>query len=131
MPSQQATGEIGGPGRRALVAATDPATLRRCRDILEGFGLTVTAVDSGIGAVVAARDSLPDLILIDGQLRDVPGREAIRWLRSNPELVSIPIIVLSMNAKDDAIPAVAPSDLLLRRPVPPETLRRMIREVLK
>ena len=79
-------------------------TLRFCRDALKSSGFAVDAVDSGIAAVVAAREDLPDLIFVDVQLRDVPGREAIRWLRSNPALQSTPIIVLTTNAEDDAVP---------------------------
>jgi CheY-like chemotaxis protein len=37
----------------------------------------VDAVDSGVAAVMAARENKPDLILMDLQLRDVAGREAI------------------------------------------------------
>jgi len=43
-------------------------------------------VDTDIAAVVAAREELPDLILLDIQLRDVPGHEAIKWLRSTAAL---------------------------------------------
>src|SRR5476651_252349 len=63
--------------RRALVVEAEPTTLRLCRDALESSGFVVDAVDSGIAAVVAAREALPDVIVMDLQLRDVPGREAI------------------------------------------------------
>ena len=92
------------PARRALVVGADSATLQLCRDALENSGFAVDAVDSGIAAVVAARESPPDLVLMDVQLRDVPGREAIVWLRSNPALQSTPIIVLATNAEDDVVP---------------------------
>ena len=89
--------------RRALVVGVDPATLRFCRDALESAGFAVHAVDTGIAAVVAAREELPDLILLDIQLRDVPGREAIKWLRSIAALRSTPIVVLTAEAEDDAV----------------------------
>jgi DNA-binding response OmpR family regulator len=83
------------PARRALVVGADSATLQRCRDALESSGFAADAVDSGIAAVVAARESPPDLVLVDVQLHDVPGREAIGWLRSNPALQLTPIIILT------------------------------------
>ena len=116
---------------RALVVGADPVTLRFCRDALKCSGFAVDAVDSGIAAVVAAREDLPDLIFVDVQLRDVPGREAIRWLRSNPALQSTPIIVLTTNAEDDAAPGLARPDPSLLKPVSLAALRRVIREVLE
>jgi len=90
------------PLRRALVVEAEPVTLQLCRDTLENSGFVVDAVESGIAAVVSAREGLPDVIVMDVQLRDVPGREAIAWLRSNPALRSTPIIVLTANAEDEA-----------------------------
>ena len=116
--------------RRALVVEADPVTLRLCRDVLESSGFLVDAVDSGIAAVVAARKGRPDLILMDMQLRDVPGGEAVAWLRSNPALRSTPIIVLAANAGDDAALA-AGLGAALRKPLSPATIRRAIHEVLK
>jgi CheY-like chemotaxis protein len=87
-------------------------------------------VDSGIAAVVAARESPPDLVLVDVQLRDVPGREAIVWLRSNPALQSTPIIVLATNAEDDVVPTFPRAYASLPKPVSPAAIRRTIREVL-
>jgi two-component system, cell cycle response regulator DivK len=101
------TASCGLPPGRALVVGADSATLQLCRDALESSGFAADAVDSGIAAVVAARESPPDLVLVDVQLRDVPGREAIGWLRSNPALQSTPIIALTTNAEDDAVPTVA------------------------
>ena len=116
---------------RALVVGADPVTLRFCRDALKSSGFAVDAVDSGIAAVVAAREDLPDLIFVDVQLRDVPGREAIRWLRSNPALQSTPIIVLTTNAEDDAVPDLTRPGPSLLKPVSLAALRRVIREVLE
>jgi CheY-like chemotaxis protein len=116
--------------RRALVVGADSAT-QLCRAFLESSGFVTDAVDSGIAAVVAARESPPDLVLVDVQLRDVPGCEAIGWLRSNPALQSTRIIVLTINAEDDAVPTLARPYALLPKPVSPAAIRRTIREVLE
>jgi CheY-like chemotaxis protein len=116
--------------RRALLVEAEPITLGLCRDFLEGAGFVVDAVDTGIAAVVAAREAIPDLILVDLQLRDVPGREAISWLRSNPALRSTPIIIITTNVEDNADVAATHADASLRRPVSPIMIQRTIREVL-
>jgi DNA-binding response OmpR family regulator len=119
------------PTRRALVVGADSATLQLCRDALESSGFAADTVGSGIAAVVAARETPPDLVLVDVQLRDVPGCEAIGWLRSNPALQSTPIIVLTTNAEDDVVPTLARPYASLPKPVSPAAIRRTIREVLE
>ncbi|MFI5017885.1 MAG: response regulator, partial [Dongiales bacterium] len=117
--------------QRALVAVVDSAPLRLFRTVLEDLGFEIEAVDSGIGAVMAARERCPDLILVDMQLRDVPGREAVEWLRSNPALKSTPVIILAANSEDEADAASMLPGVLLRKPVSPVTVRRAIRGVLE
>jgi CheY-like chemotaxis protein len=117
--------------RRALVVEAEPATLRMCRDVLESYGFVVDAVDSGIAALVAARQGLPELILMGLQLRDVPGREAIGWLRSNPALRATPIIVLTTAAECDADLSATRPGASLRKPLSPSMIQHTIREVLE
>jgi CheY-like chemotaxis protein len=119
------------PKRRALVVEADPAMLRCCRDILERSGFVVDAATSGIAAVVSARDRQPDLILMNLQLPDVPAREAVGWLRSNPALQSTPIIVLKATAADDADFAAAGPIAFLRKPISTLTIQSAIRQFLK
>jgi two-component system, cell cycle response regulator DivK len=119
-----------GAVRRALIAEADPATLHRCRDVLETAGFEVDAVDSGVAALVAARKRLPDLILIALQLRDVPGREVIGWFRSDPALRATPIIALASDAEDEAASAATRPDASLRKPLSSGSIRRAIHELL-
>jgi CheY-like chemotaxis protein len=81
-----------------------------------------------IAAVVTARRILPDLILVDEQLRDVPGRDAVLWLRSNPELRSTPIIVLTMGAGGASI---AMPGALVQKPASLGSIQQVIQEVMK
>ena len=131
METPSLTVSSGVPARRALVVGVDSATLQLCRDALESSGFAADAVDSGIAAVVTARESPPHLVLVDVQLRDVFGCEAIGWLRSNPALRSTPIIVLTTNAEDDVVPTLARPYASLPEPVSTAAIRRTIREVLE
>jgi|KBSSwiStaDraftv2_1062776.scaffolds.fasta_scaffold789977_2 CheY-like chemotaxis protein len=116
--------------RRALIVAADTATHHVCRAALETSGLAVDGVDSGVAALMAAREARPDLIVIDQQLRDVSGQEAIAWLRSNPALRATPIIALTTVADDaTALAAIAPG-AALRKPLSPLAMRRAIRAAL-
>jgi len=59
----------GMASRRALVVAADMATHRLCRAALETSGLAVDGVDSGMAALMSAREARPVLIVIDQQPR--------------------------------------------------------------
>jgi len=116
--------------RRALVVEAELATMRQCREILEKCGFVVDVVETGIEAVISARSEHFDLILVDLQLRDVPGREAIEWLRSNPALRATPIIVLTASPGDDAdLKAFEPA-AALRKPITLPATRRAIDQLL-
>jgi CheY-like chemotaxis protein len=86
-------------------------------------------VDSGIAAIVAARENQFDVIFVDTQLRDVPGHEAIRWLRSSSAPQSTPIVVLNAEADDGADLAFTRQNPALRKPVSVAAIRRTIHEL--
>lgn len=97
-----------------------------CREVLGAYGYTVEAVDSGIGAVVAVRRHVPQLIVIDLQLRDVTGREALGWLHSNPALLMTPVVMVTEGADDRAKEAELPWGIALRRPLTRDAIRRAV-----
>lgn len=114
-----------GGARRALIAATDKVAGGICRSALEACSWEVVVVDSGVAAVIAARQTIPTMIFMDLQLRDVPGREAVGWLRSNPELTDVPIILIAGGAEDDDEIAVIHPSALLRKPVNRREVERL------
>jgi len=105
----------------------EPRLLRLCRDVLAAEGFTVDAVDSGIGALVTVRERRPDLVLIDLQLRDVPGREAAGWLRADPALQGTPIIIVVGGGETGQLMPAAEPGTILRSSLSRETIRRALR----
>jgi CheY-like chemotaxis protein len=128
---QRGTTGLNHSRLRALVAVVEPAALKLFRAVLEDSGFEIDTVDSGIGAVIAAREHHPDVILMDLQLRDVPAREAVEWLRSNPGLQSTPIIILTAKSDEKLYTAAILPGALLRKPVSPMAIRRAISGVLE
>jgi CheY-like chemotaxis protein len=57
----------------------------------------VTAMQGRL-AVDLARQHLPDLVLLDLNLPDIPGREVLQWLQAEPGLEAIPVVILSADA---------------------------------
>lgn len=116
-------------GRRAILVDCDPVSLRLCREILERLGFTIERVDSGVAAVVAARGQVPDLILMDVQLRDATASETIGWLRSNQPLKSVPIVILGI-ADGPRLPTKDTHALVgIGKPVSSAAIERAVRSL--
>jgi len=118
-----------GARRSALVVASDAVARSVCRLALEACNWEVEIVDSGVAAVVAARRDAPAIIIIGLQLRDVPGREALGWLRSNPDLDGVPVVVIAGGSEDDDEVGRLAANALLRRPVTQQAVRRVVDSV--
>jgi len=87
-------------------------------------------VDNGVAAVSSTRQTQPDLIIMDLQLRDSPGLEVIQWLRSNLTLMPTPVIVLSTYASDVSCSKSWGVDVVLLKPVTSAVIENAIRDLL-
>lgn len=117
-------------GRRCgLIVSPDVALRRKCCDSLEGAGFLVEVAESGFDAVVAARDVRPNFIFVDMTLPDVPAGDAVAWLRANPLLHAVPIVVLAATSDDEFEIAALFPDAILRKPVSSEMIVRTIVDV--
>lgn len=65
---------------------------------LKRLGFDVAIAADGLEAILVARDSQPDVILMDMSLPNVDGWSATRTLKSDPATRTIPIIALTAHA---------------------------------
>jgi DNA-binding response OmpR family regulator len=79
-----------------MVVEDEPKIRDLLRSYLEHDGLDVVTTGSGAEAITLARDTAPDLILLDLRLPDVPGEEVAREVRA---VSQTPIMMLT--AKTD------------------------------
>jgi two-component system cell cycle response regulator DivK len=81
--------------------------------------------------VAAARESRPDLVIMDIQLPKLSGLEATRQLSSAPETRHIPVIVITSFALagDEQKAKDAGAAAYLAKPYSPRELMQMIREL--
>lgn len=93
------------------------------RIILEGEGYEVVEAHHGAVALERAEESQPDLVVTDLMMPVMGGRELIDRLRSNSELASIPILVLSSNGNLVA----GAADAALGKPFDPDALVERVR----
>jgi len=65
------------------------------RDLLAHSSYRLIEATDGEAGVAAARERLPDLIIMDIQLPEVSGLEVTKWLKDDPDLRSIPVIAVT------------------------------------
>jgi two-component system OmpR family response regulator len=89
--------------RRRILVVDDEAAIRDLLSTaLRYTGYDVTTAQTGAGALQAAADTSPDLIVLDVMLPDIDGFEVCRRLRADTDFV--PVIFLSArDAEDDRV----------------------------
>jgi signal transduction histidine kinase len=89
------------PGGRILLA-DDNADMRDYVGRLLREHWTVEAVADGKAALEAARRHVPDLVLADVMMPGLDGFELLRALRADPRTSTVPVILLSARAGEEA-----------------------------
>jgi two-component system alkaline phosphatase synthesis response regulator PhoP len=83
-----------------LVVDDDQEVVRLMRAYLEQAGYDVLVAYDGETAVHQLRREKPDLMLLDLMLPDRDGYDITRLVRSDPNLASLPIIMLTARVED-------------------------------
>ena|SRR5579864_4712591 len=82
-------------GELVLIVEDNDRNLELVQDILELRGFrTITAMSAALG-IDLARQHVPDLVLMDIQLPDCDGVEALRQLRADEVTHAIPVVALT------------------------------------
>lgn len=104
------------PLKKVLVIDDEQAILEVLREILEGEGYSVVAMDNGEYLERLPVHDMPDLILLDVLLSGRDGRELVRYLKTQKETREIPVIMISAHptARESALAAGA--DLFIAKP---------------
>ena len=118
--------------KRILVVEDQEDNRRILRDLLSGAGFDLIEAENGEEAVASAQASRPDLILMDIQLPLLDGYEATRRIKADPDLKSIPIIVVTSYALsgDEEKARLAGCDAYVAKPFSPRQLLAKVKEYL-
>ncbi|MGH7164854.1 MAG: response regulator, partial [Nitrospiraceae bacterium] len=79
-----------------LVVDDDPMALELMEAVLGPEGFTVLKARSGADGMILARESRPDLIVLDLLMPDMDGFQVLDELRHDPSTAHIPIVILTM-----------------------------------
>jgi two-component system, cell cycle response regulator DivK len=87
-------------GECVLIVEDNEKNMKLVRDILRAMGYEPLEATTGEQALVVAAESAPSLVLMDIQLPDLDGAEALRRLRSDERTAGIPVLALTAQAME-------------------------------
>lgn len=85
-------------GVQILVVEDNEKSMKLLRDVLQATGYRTLEATTGRRAVELAAEHRPDLVLMDIQLPDIDGVEALGRLRADERTASIPVFALTAQA---------------------------------
>ncbi len=116
---------------RLLVVEDDPNIVELLSASLRFAGFEVAAVTNGAEAVAAARQTPPDLVVLDVMLPDLDGFEVIRRMRDGGTRTPV-VFLTARDATDDKIRGLTlGGDDYVTKPFSLEELTARIRAVLR
>jgi len=80
-------------GKRALVVDDSKSARVVLSRMLEKYGIEVDSADSAESALEYLKDHHPDVIFMDHLMPGMDGLQAVREIKANPDLSSIPIMM--------------------------------------
>ena len=89
-----------GAGAQVLVVEDNEKNMKLFRDVLLAAGYRILEATTGEEAVAVATEHSPDLVLMDIQLPDIDGIEALGRLRADDRTASVPVLALTAQAME-------------------------------
>ena len=122
---------MGGAAEpQVLVADDDPLLREILKHKLTNAGYRVVLAGDGREALEAMRLSRPSAVVLDAMMPVVDGFEALRRLKSDPELKDVAVIMLTaLKREQDIVNALklGAADYLVKPFNPDELLARLVR----
>lgn len=118
---------------RILLVDDEEDILNLVKYNLEREGFKVETVTTGEAAVRAARENVPDLILLDLMLPGMDGFDVCRILKNDKNVMKTPIVMLTAKGEDSDIVAGLElgADDYITKPFSPRVLIARVKTVLR
>jgi two-component system, cell cycle response regulator DivK len=87
-------------GAQILVVEDNERNMRLFCDVLQASGYRTLEATTGESAVALALEHGPDLVLMDIQLPDIDGVEALGRLRADERSATLPVLALTAQAME-------------------------------
>lgn len=117
---------------RILICDDEPSLRELMRIALDG-DYEFAEAESARVAIELTRELRPDLLLLDVMMPGQSGLDVLAEVRADPELESLPVVVVSAFSSDADRRAAeaAGADRFLAKPFEPDDLVSMVEELLR
>lgn len=118
---------------KILVAEDDAVTHQLLVFKLRQLGCTVLSARDGEEAMAIAQEQKPSLVILDCLMPVIDGFEVLRRLKESPDLQKIPVLMLTVKAKDNDIVTgldLGAEDYMIK-PFSPAELMARVRKILR
>ncbi|HYW71074.1 MAG TPA: response regulator [Pyrinomonadaceae bacterium] len=115
-----------------VLLVEDDRSVRRYLEVtLQRAGYKVITAADGLEGMKYALSASVDIVLTDAVMPQMNGRELARFIRSNPKISHVPIVLLTGQENDGASNADPQLiDAVLHKPIKAEELKLCLREVV-
>ena len=87
--------------KKVVVIDDEPFILMMVEDKLKRAGLDVVSSRESVNAFELVKREVPDLVILDWMMPEISGIEVCRRIKGDPELVHIPIFMLTAKGQEE------------------------------
>ncbi|OGO76408.1 MAG: hypothetical protein A3K41_08345 [Chloroflexi bacterium RIFOXYD12_FULL_57_15] len=117
--------------KTVLVVEDEPDAAELFAEMMRVSGFRVVKMFSSAPAISMIAQEKPDVVILDVMMPDVSGLEVLKYIRREPELKNIPVIVVSAKSmpSDIRIGMEAGASMYLTKPVGYLDLKQAVEQV--
>ena len=118
---------------KIVIVEDEPDAANLFEEMLRIDQYEVIKTHSGGGALAVLQTERPDAVLLDIMMPDISGIDVLRFMRREPSLMHIPVVIVSAKAlpSDIRTGMEAGATAYLTKPVGLDELRQTVRDVLR
>lgn len=117
---------------KVIVIDDEPFILMMIEDKLRKAGLNVITLRESKDALAVIRKEMPALVILDWMMPELSGIELCRMLKEDPDLLDIPIFMLTAKGQDadEQLGLQCGVSRYITKPFSPKSLLEMVQEIL-
>jgi DNA-binding response OmpR family regulator len=119
--------------KKIIIVEDEPDTAEMFAEMMRLSGHHVLKSYGGTPAIALISHEIPDAVVLDVMMPDLSGLEVLRFIRRDPRLEQIPVIVVSAKSLPSDIKSGldAGANVYLTKPVAFQDLNDAVRDVIE
>jgi len=119
--------------KKIIIVEDEPDAADLFEEMLRTSQYQVIKIHSSISALSIIQAELPDAVLLDLMMPDISGLEVLHFMRREPELQQIPVVIVSAKTlpSDIRTGMDAGATAYLTKPVGLDELRETVKRVMR